>query len=179
MKERTEKTLKEASLVFPIEGDVVWLGLKPISESGEIKIGEGKRNGYGGGIENGETILECAKRELEEESGLVVEVGDFEKRAELTFYKHKSTGEISRALVHVFVVRLSGIADMIRATPEMGDPQSFPVHHLPNESLMRADRDWLPLVLAGKKIRATAHYTPQQKELIGEVEIEFVESFES
>ena len=58
---------KLLSLVFVFDsGSRVLLGLK------RRGFGAGKYNGFGGKLEQGETMRACAARELEEESGLRV-----------------------------------------------------------------------------------------------------------
>ena len=41
-----------------------------------LHIGAGSYNGYGGKIEDGKTMLNCAIRELEEESGIMLSAED-------------------------------------------------------------------------------------------------------
>jgi 8-oxo-dGTP diphosphatase len=59
-------TVVPRSLIFIFKGDSVLL-LKGASDK---KIWAGKYNGVGGHLERGEDILQCAKRELLEETGL-------------------------------------------------------------------------------------------------------------
>ncbi|MBI4136155.1 MAG: NUDIX domain-containing protein [Candidatus Vogelbacteria bacterium] len=52
-----EKVLKEATLVFLVRAGKVLLARKT------RHIGEGRWNGYGGGIDSGENLIQCAIRE--------------------------------------------------------------------------------------------------------------------
>lgn len=70
---------KLLSLVFVFDGSRVLLGLK------RRGFGVGKFNGFGGKMEVGERMRECAARELHEESGLEVDARLLRRRGLLTF----------------------------------------------------------------------------------------------
>ncbi len=61
--------IKQLSLVMILnrEARSILLGMK------KRGFGEGKWNGFGGKLEPGERMIQCAQRELEEESGLQVD----------------------------------------------------------------------------------------------------------
>ena len=60
--------MRDTSLVYPIRKDGrILLGHK------RRGMGAGKWNGFGGKREDGETMRECAARELFEESGLIAD----------------------------------------------------------------------------------------------------------
>jgi ADP-ribose pyrophosphatase YjhB (NUDIX family) len=152
-----------------------------INEGGEIllakkarKIGEGCWNGYGGKVEKGEKIIEAAARELFEESGGVVVFPEhFEKIAIVDFHTKQEDGKIFICQVHFFLARKwEGEA---KETDEMLNPTWFRV--LPLDEMMPADKEWLPIALGGKKIKAKAMYRPFQKVLFGSVEITEVDYF--
>ncbi len=72
--------MRATSLVFPIYADgKVLLGRK------KRGMGFGKWNGFGGKIEDGETMRECAVRELYEECGISAAVEDLEFVADIYF----------------------------------------------------------------------------------------------
>src|SRR3989344_6544760 len=83
---REEKALKEATVCYLVRGREVLLGMKT------DKIGKDCWNGYGGGVESGETISEAASRELEEELGVIAKPQHLEKVAVMTFHNIKSDG---------------------------------------------------------------------------------------
>ncbi len=166
----TEKILKDAVLVFPVEADYVLLGRKL------QKIGKGKYNGWGGGIEPGEMPIDAAIREPKEETetptnpGVRIHRAHLEKVAEMSFYNTTEEGITFVCKVHVYLAhKYDG---HFAATKEMGEGERFVKGNLPLDELMPADRYWLPRVLAGEKIIGRAWYTPHQAALIGEVEIE-------
>lgn len=159
-----EKTLKEATVVFPVRDGKVVLGVKT------RKIGMGCRNGYGGGVEEGDASIEAAAlRELEQESGLVGAVADLDKVAVCHFTNTKSDGTTMVATVHIYILR--AWTGEPRATEEMADPRWFSVDSLPLDAMMPADKDWVPRVLAGERLIVRASYGPFQKELLSPVTI--------
>lgn len=164
---REEKVLFDAVLGFPVREDEVLLAFKT------QKIGKDRWNGFGGGIEEGETPIEAMVREFAEESGATADPKDVEKAAVVDFHNRKSDGTEFTCRVHVFLIR--EWAGEIMGSPEMITPTWFPKEHLPR--LMAADIHWLPPVLRGEKILAEASYSPFQESLIGEVKITSVKDF--
>lgn len=165
-----EKTLLYNTLVFPIRAKRILMALKT------RKIGAGYWNGYGGGIEEGENLRSAACRELREESGLNVNPKDLRKVALIDFHNTKTDGTEFVCRVHVYFVDIwSGEA---KDSEEMLWPTWFDLREPPLHKMMPADREWLPPLLAGKKIVVTVRYGPFQKELLGPVEIQEVSSFD-
>ena len=167
---KKEKVLLNAVIVYLVKDNEVLLAMKT------KKIGEGCWNGYGGGIEVGESIADAAIRELYEESGVITQSEHLEKIAIVDFHNTKSDGTKFVCRCHVFVVKeWSG---EIKATSEMANPTWFRINELPLNQMMPADQYWLPLALLGTKIIAKAEYGPFQKELLGDVILQEVKSFE-
>lgn len=157
-----EKTLLHAVLVFPKKGEEVLLAIKG------KKIGVGCWNGYGGGIEPDEEMIQAAIRELFEESGgVVAKAEDLERVAVVDFYNTKSDGSSFICKVHVFL--LSKWEGEFAETEEMLRPTWFPISSLPFEHMMLADPPWVRAVMGGKKIIAEAYYGPFQKTLLKSV----------
>ena len=167
-----EKVLLNATLVFLVRnrGAQVLLALKT------KKIGAGCWNGYGGGIEPGEDPREAAAREFQEESGAVVSPRDLEKVSVVDFHNTKTDGMVFICRVHVYMAHVW--QGEPKETEEMAQPTWFNSSDLPLSQMMPADRSWLPPILKGKKIRASAVYSPFQKELLGPVEVHEVSSLE-
>jgi len=101
--------------------------------------------GFGGKVEEGETIEESAKRELKEESGL--SATDLQKVGELNF-EFKNSGE--RLKVHVF--KVTDFSGEEKETDEM-KPQWFNEEDIPFDQMWSDDKFWMPLFLAGKKFK--------------------------
>ncbi|MEJ0001826.1 MAG: NUDIX domain-containing protein [bacterium] len=163
-----EKTLLEATLCFLIKDGYVILAIKGRN------IGKGLWNGYGGDIKPGETLVQALIRELDEESEMQVLPEQIEKRAVVDFHNTKSDGSVFTCRVHVYFVH--NWQTMPKSTIEMKYPRPFPFDALPLRRMLPADRIWLPLVLAGKKITAEAWYGPFQKGLLREVIVKEVDS---
>ncbi len=164
---REEKVLYNATVCFLHKDGKILLGLKT------QKIGKGKRNGYGGGVED-ETVLECAVRELREETESVIASPEhLEKIAIVHFHNQKSDGETFVCKVHFYLVH--EWEGEVRETKEMTDPQWFDIDDLPLDEMMPADKQWLPIALSGKKMIARAYLSPFQEKSLGDVEIEYVD----
>ncbi len=161
-----EKVLFKATVVIPIRDGQVLLAIKT------RKIGAGCWNGYGGGVEEGETTLECATRELKDESGLIASKEDLEKVAIADFHNEKIDGSIFVCRVHFYLwKKWEGFP---KETEEMINPTPFNINDLPLKGMMPADREFIPLILKNEKLLVEAHYTPFQKKLKGKVKIKRV-----
>jgi 8-oxo-dGTP diphosphatase len=164
-----EKTLYEAVVCFFIRNGQVLLARKM------KKIGKGKWNGYGGGIESGEDEKQACTREVKEETGGVIIVEkDLEKVADTYFHNTKEDG--SKFICHVAVFLVSRWQGQIINTDEMTEPTWFDFAKIPVAEMLPADAIWLPIVFSGKKIIVKASYGPHQANLIDEVKIDYVES---
>lgn len=104
-------------------------------------LGAGKFNGPGGRLEEGETPLEAAIREVEEE--ICVTPRGVEPAGELLFQfvdGHSILGSVFTA---------SGFTGEPRETPE-AVPHWFPLSEIPYHNMWADDRIWLPLAVEGK-----------------------------
>lgn len=107
-------------------------------------LGAGKINGPGGRIEPGETPMECAIRETEEE--LLITPRDVRPAGELFFHAE----DMPRIHGYIFT------ASDYEGTPAETDeaiPIWTPSDALPLDEMWDDDRLWLPHVLAGSVIR--------------------------
>lgn len=157
----------QAVVIFLIYEDEVLLAKKL------NKIGQGLWNGYGGKIEPGETKLECALRELEAESDIVLSPRDLEEMGCVDCITYGDpTGESiqSSMRVTIFTARLKE-RPQARATAEMGEPRWFPVTELPYQEMIPADLDWMPYIFAGRKTYACVYLGPGQKTRVRDTEI--------
>lgn len=121
-----------------------------VQQSGRVLLGMKKRgfgagrwNGFGGKVESGETIMEGARREMREESG--VELGALEERGVITF-GFQGNPELHE--VHIFW------ADQFTGEPlesEEMKPEWFAVDAIPFKDMWPDDKYWFPLFLAGKR----------------------------
>ena len=108
-------------------------------------FGAGRWNGFGGKVEQGETIEEAAKREVAEESG--VTVGKLNQAGIISFdFKQDIGGKIIE--VHIF--KAKDFTGEPIETDEM-KPQWFSFDQIPYDQMWSDDKYWLPLLITGKK----------------------------
>ncbi|HWA64574.1 MAG TPA: NUDIX domain-containing protein [Candidatus Paceibacterota bacterium] len=150
-----EKILRQAVIVFPVRDERVLLARKT------QKIGANRWNGFGGGIEDGETARTTAIRETREECGLWLVRTKLQKVALIDFHNITAAGEKFTCRCHVF--RASRWAGRIQPSPEMIRPTWFSISQLPLNEMMAADRHWVPIILAGQTIWAEFFYGPRQE----------------
>ncbi len=132
---------KILTLCIVQQGDNVLLGMK------KRGFGEGRWNGFGGKVQEGEDIEEAAKRELKEEAGILPEHVEERGILEFTFQNNPAILE-----VHVFYAcRFTG--EPVE-TEEMR-PQWFSTGEIPFGHMWPDDRFWFPLFLKGKKFRGS------------------------
>jgi 8-oxo-dGTP diphosphatase len=132
------RAIDRATLVFVFRGDEVLLIRKLRG------LGAGKINGPGGRVEPGESDIDCARREVQEE--LCVTPLDLRQRGELRF---QFTDGHS---IHGFVFVASGCEGEPRATDE-AVPLWTACNAIPYDEMWADDRLWLPVLLAGQRFR--------------------------
>jgi 8-oxo-dGTP diphosphatase len=129
------RPVDEATLLFVVRDGRVLLMRK------KRGLGAGKINGPGGKLEPGETPMEAALREVEEELR-VVPTG-VRPGGELSFQFADGYG------IHVHVFRAAGCRGEARETAE-AVPLWTPVEEIPYDQMWADDRLWLPLLLRGE-----------------------------
>ncbi|KAJ2492503.1 Nudix (Nucleoside diphosphate linked moiety X)-type motif 1 [Coemansia sp. RSA 2050] len=124
------------TVIFPFSGDGkrILLGLK------KRGMGVGLWNGFGGKPEIGETIDQCAHRELKEECGL--EARDLQHVGVLSMYSSKSGRK------EVFVYTAKDIVGGITESDEMR-PEWFNVADLTYKDTYKEAQVWWPTMLKG------------------------------
>lgn len=108
-------------------------------------FGAGRYNGFGGKINRGERPLAAAKREMEEETGVVVE--KLKKCGVLIFLS------VIRDPIVMHVYRVMDFTGTPQESEEMR-PQWFNFNDIPYTRMWPDDEHWLPHVLVGKRVRA-------------------------
>lgn len=128
-----------ANLVFITRGDEVLLIHK------KTGLGAGKINGPGGKLEAGETALDAAIREVEEE--LHITARDLREMGELHF-------DFADGLKLHCTVFLGSEFEGTPTETREAKPEWFPIADLPFERMWPDDRYWLPRMLEGGRFRA-------------------------
>ena len=139
--------MRPVTLIYCVKGNSVLFGMK------KRGFGSGKLNGYGGKVDSGEEITDSAVRELFEEAKIICRKEDLEKVGEIDFFFPEIPKEKDwNQTVHVYILR-KWFGD-VEETEEM-KPEWFDIEDLPLKKMWIDDKHWLPLVLKGKKIRAS------------------------
>lgn len=110
-------------------------------------IGKGKLVGVGGRQEEGETLEETAKREVQEEIGVIVK--SMRKAAELDFvfpHNPKYSQKVTAYIVEVW-------EGEPQSTGEAKFTKWFKMDELPTERMWHDNAIWLPSVLSGKTVK--------------------------
>jgi len=142
--------LLNATLCFPITSEQILLGKK------QKRLGAGFWNGFGGRVENNETIVEAVCRESEEECGLLPKREDLEYVARVLFkYREENWN------VHIFFAR--EWTGKISESDEMGDLTWFLHKDIPYSEMWPSDREWLPQVLRGEKIKGSVSFSDNKE----------------
>jgi len=159
--------MRQATLCFLVneEKKLILLGMK------KRGFGKGKWNGFGGKIQDDETIEEAALRELYEEIRIKARKEDINKVGEIEFifpYKKENN-----QLVHVFIIK------RWFGKPKESDemiPKWFSIDALPFSAMWKDDRFWLHKVLENKRIKAKFIFN-KDNETIKDYLIEEFEEF--
>ena len=138
-----------ANLVFVIEDGKVLLIHK------KTGLGAGKINGPGGKLEDGETALESAIREVEEE--LVITPLHLEEMGVLHF------DFVDGLRLECTVFRAFGF-DGIPSETREAKPEWFAFDEVPYDRMWADDRYWMPKMLEGKHF--TAWFRFDQEEML-------------
>jgi 8-oxo-dGTP diphosphatase/2-hydroxy-dATP diphosphatase len=127
-----------------------WILLGEIKKEGPLK---GKFNGFGGKVEEGETIESAAKRELLEECCIVPL--DMRKIGIINFIFDEEGNPFSgkpELEVHIY-----GVTEFEGEPTETNEmlPMWFNYDSIPYGKMWPDDQYWLPLVFEGKSFRGT------------------------
>jgi 8-oxo-dGTP diphosphatase/2-hydroxy-dATP diphosphatase len=108
-------------------------------------FGAGRWNGFGGKVNEGETIIEATKRELLEEAGIVIDKAEY---VGVLDFSWKDKSEVLE--VNIFK------ADNFNGEPVESEemrPQWFHIDEIPFSEMWQDDKYWFPLFLKNKKFK--------------------------
>jgi len=135
---------KVMTLCFVHQHPKILLGMK------KRGFGEGRWNGFGGKVEEGEDIEEAMRRELLEEVGLTP--NDLEKRGIMEF-----SFESEPKVLEVHVFGMSDFSGDPKESEEMR-PEWFHMDEIPFPQMWPDDLYWVPLFLKGAKFKGKFHF---------------------
>ncbi|XP_026497964.1 oxidized purine nucleoside triphosphate hydrolase-like [Vanessa tameamea] len=137
---------KVYTLVFLRNETQILLGLK------KRGFGVNKWNGFGGKVEQNETIIDAAIRELKEECCVVVNKCDLKNIGHLEF-----TFEGDSLLMDVRVFSASNYQGVPVETEEMA-PKWYGYDEVPFDNMWPDDRIWFPYMVKNKLFFGKFHY---------------------
>ncbi len=137
--------MRDVTIIFPVKNDKVILGRK------KRGFGEGKINGFGGKVQDGESIEEAALRELFEETGIKARLENLKKVGVIDFYFPPEKAEKWNQRGHIYF-----IFDWVGEPTESEEMtiENFSFDEIPYGEMWDDDKHWLPKIIAGKKIKA-------------------------
>lgn len=116
-------------------------------------FGEGRWNGAGGKVHDGESLEDAMIRETREELGVTPRT--YEKVAELSFaFPHEPSFD---QLVHVY------LGTAWDGEPQESDemrPHWFKMSDIPYSDMWPGDNLWIPQVLEGENVRGSLTFAP-------------------
>ena len=145
----------QTNLCFLIRENEVILAMK------KRGFGVGKWNGAGGKIKAGENVRTAAIREVKEEIGVMVEESDLEDHGILKFSFENNPDWDNET--RLFVIK-KWTNEPVES--EEMRPQWYPKDALPFNAMWVDDPNWLPKVLAGKKIEGEFLFTKDGSSMI-------------
>ncbi|KAF6744832.1 nudix-type domain-containing protein 1 isoform p22 [Ephemerocybe angulata] len=152
---REFSTKRHYTNAFVVQDNKILLGMK------KRGWGQGKYNGFGGKVDPGETPLEAAKRELEEESGI---------QAPLVHAGHLLfLTEAVEWAFHIDIYKAESYTGTITESDEMkpewfsttSDP-SAELPMIPFDRMWETDHVWLPLLIANKPFVGRADFVGEK-----------------
>ena len=148
---------KPMTLCFVRRENEVLLGLK------KRGFGMGRWNGFGGKLQEGESIEDATKREVFEEVG--IEIKALQKVGVIDFsWNHKPD------ILEVHIFEAKDFSGEAQESEEM-KPEWFSLEKIPYEKMWSDDKYWLPLFLTGKKFEGQFLFDEKDQVLKQELKI--------
>lgn len=151
--------MRSTTLCLPVQGSPAQKILLGMKKTG---FGRGKYNGFGGKLEEGESPLAAAVRELAEECGILARETALQPAGRLEFI-FPAKPELDHD-VHIYV--LTDWQGEPQETAEM-KPVWFDVAEIPYKEMWADDSYWLPAVLKGKQVNGRVFFSEDNEGVDG------------
>lgn len=143
------------TLLFVLRPNQILLGMK------KRGFASGRWNGFGGKVQEGETIEEAAKRETLEECDLIV--SSLDKAGVMLFELSDSPG-----ILEIHIYRTEHFQGVPKETDEMR-PYWFNITEIPYESMWPDNPLWYPYIISKKYFHSYFKYEGHDKILAHEI----------
>ncbi len=146
--------MRQVTLCLLLTEDKILLAMK------KRGFGEGKWNGVGGKVQNGESIEEAALREMEEEISVRAKSRQLDKIGSIKFFFEKKPDWNQE--MHVFIIR------EWEGEPQESEemmPQWFGHQEIPFKDMWVDDQYWMPRALSGERFEAEFYFKEDGDEL--------------
>lgn len=147
--------MKILTLAFLFRDNKILLAMK------KRRFGEGKWNGYGGKLDEGESPIDGIVREIKEEGNLDVPKDAFREMGYIDFYFDDKTEWNQKVMIY----RVDDFAGEPEETEEML-PKFFDISEIPWKDMWKGDDQWIPLIIENKKIKGEVHFSENGDKLI-------------
>lgn len=136
---------KQLTLCMVFRDNQILLGMK------KRGFGEGRWNGFGGKLEEGESVESAAMRELWEEVGIKTDKLDKAGIMEFTFQSDPDK------ILEVHIFKINDFTGEPEESEEM-KPQWFKFSEIPFHQMWSDDEQWFPFLLLGKLFKGKFHF---------------------
>ena len=147
--------MKILTLAFLFRGDEMLLAMK------KRGFGAGKWNGYGGKLEEGEKPIDAIVREMQEESGLVIEKEKFREIGYMDFYFNDKKEWDQKVIIY----RVDDFVGEPVETEEM-KPNYFKISEMPYIEMWVGDAKWIPYVIKNKKFKGEIYFSENGEKMV-------------
>ena len=141
------KRIETVSIIY--QHPRILLGMK------KVRFGKERYNGFGGGVQFGESLIESAIRETKEEAGITLT--DPLKIGNILFHFQSKEKDHD-----VYFFRATQYIGKPKESEEM-KPKWFDIDKIPYEKMWPDDKYWLPLLLKGKSFQGKFEFDLEGK----------------
>jgi ADP-ribose pyrophosphatase YjhB (NUDIX family) len=147
--------MKTLTLALLFRDDKILLAMK------KRKFGEGKWNGYGGKLEEGETPLDGIVREIKEESNLDIAKEACKELGSVDFYFDDKAEWDQRVIIYC-------VDDFVGEPEETEEmmPKWFSIDEIPYNEMWKGDDQWIPYVMENKHFTGEIHFSESGEKLV-------------